>query len=150
MNTFIKMCIYCTLKGDLLEWLSGFGLVVQQWLSHSGENENPVVVQPLRLDSAAAPVWSWKPEGFPERCWSLVCAGTPEKLILILMKDGLSNSLDGLASKDEDQQLKQFPFSMSFYPGCHQKVLPTFRLGLPASDNLIKTTLHRQARQLTF
>lgn len=39
---------------------------------------------------------------------------------------------------------------MSLYLDCHWKALPVFRVGLPASDNLIKTTPHRCAPQLVF
>lgn len=34
---------------------------------------------------------------------------------------------------------------MSFYVCCHQYALPTFRMGLPASNNLMKIVPHRSA-----
>jgi hypothetical protein len=40
------------------------------------------------------------------------------------------------------QEASSFP-----YLGRHQRVLPTFRVGLPVSNNLIRKILHRMAQR---
>lgn len=50
------------------------------------------------------------------------------------MKAGRSSSVDGLVSKSESKQSKsKAPFFYPFYLGCHQKVMSTFKVGLPAT-----------------
>jgi hypothetical protein len=65
------------------------------------------------------------------------------KLVLILVKECLSNRTDGLASKHENKQQKvNFPF-IWLPPG----VTPIF---IMASNDLVRKTLHSHAQQLGF
>lgn len=40
--------------------------------------------------------------------------------------------------------------STSFYVGGHETVLPSFGMGLPASNNLIKEVLHKRSQKFAF
>lgn len=84
-------------------------------------------------------------------CWSSVYIGNPKKLVLISLKGCCSSRIDGLARGSEGKRTKtKFPFSVSLYLGCHQKVLPTFRVGLTNSNNLVKTNPHRRSTQAAW
>lgn len=70
---------------------------------------------------------------------------------MIQTKECCSNSADRLASKSEVKQAKS---KGSFFRGpfcsCHQKVLDRFKVGFPASNQLIKKITHRGAQSLGF
>jgi hypothetical protein len=56
------------------------------------------------------------------------------------MEGCLNNRTDELARESEGKQAKKQtpPPSMSFYVGCHSRVWPRFRVGLPTSYDPIK------------
>lgn len=59
--------------------------------------------------------------------------------------------MDGLARKSEGKQVKEFPSSMPFCLGCHQKWhYITFRIGLLDLKNPIKENPHKSASALGF
>lgn len=125
--------------------------VVQWWLPRVRKTENPVTVQSLAQDVSVVPIWCRSPGGFLGSCWSSVCFGIPEKLVMIQTKECCSNSADGLPSKSEGKQVKS---KGSFFCGpfcsCHQKMLPRFKVGFPASNQFIKKITHRGAQSLGF
>lgn len=47
---------------------------------------------------------------------------------------------------ETSRQKTKLPSSMSFDLGGEQKVLPGYRVSLPASNNLMKKTFHRYAQ----
>lgn len=53
------------------------------------------------------------------------------------VKEFGSDRRDGLANESGGGRQEQFPSSTSFNLGCYQKVPPRFRVGLPASNNVI-------------
>lgn len=42
---------------ELLDWLTCVAVVVQQWLSHATEANNPVAAPSTRLNVSAVPIW---------------------------------------------------------------------------------------------
>lgn len=90
-----KVWIY-TLKGNVFV-SQHVGQVVYEQLSHTGEAENLLVVQPMRLDVSAVPVWHRGP-GIPGEMlvFSLHCG--PGKLALRSAEDCSRLRKDGLAS----------------------------------------------------
>lgn len=58
-------------------------------------------------------------------------------------KECLSNRVDDLASESEGKRAKpkKLPSSLSFYVGCHQKVRPTFKVGLLTSNDQSRKSL---------
>ena len=70
-------------------------------------------------------------------------------LTLIQGKECLHHRVDELASESEGKQAKSKE-PVFFKVGCHQKAWPRFRMGLSASNNLIKKIPHRSAQGLGF
>lgn len=76
------------------------------------KTENPILVQSVRLDTSAVPVWCWSPGGFLERFWFSAY------VVLIRAKDRLSNKIDELAIKSKTDKNRKLPHSVSFQVGC--------------------------------
>ena len=73
-------------------------------------------------------------------CWNPENAG---------FDTGGGNRIDELASKSKAKWAEsQASFFHVLYMGCHKKVGPRFRVGLPASNNQIMKIPHRSAQQL--
>lgn len=65
-----------------------------------------------------------------------VCIGILKTLVLILVKEHHSNSIEEIAIEGEGTQAKnRFLSFMPFYLGCHHKVLPRIKIDLPASNS---------------
>lgn len=97
--------------------------VVQQWFSHGTKANNLAVVQSLRL-------LSQQPQ-----------SAVPGELLVFSPCQFVKKLT---ATKwGTNRQKAKLPSPVSFYLSCHQKVSPTFRVGLPASNSLIKKIPHR-------
>ncbi|KAL6060212.1 hypothetical protein STEG23_004101, partial [Scotinomys teguina] len=80
---------------------------------------------------------------FLKRCFSEHTVR--KKSVLTAVKECQSIRRDGLVIENKDRHAKcSFLLPCVFYLGCYQKVPPTCRVGLPASDNLVKKGTHRQ------
>lgn len=69
-----------------------------------------------------------------------------KELVLISLKDCHNNTSDEPAGDGEGNQTEsKVSFFCALHLRCHQKVPPTFRVGLSTSNNLILRLLHRNA-----
>lgn len=78
-----------------------------------------------------------------------MCIQILKRLVLRLKKEYCSSRSDALASENEGKQALILS-SMSFHTGCHQELWPRIRVGLPASNNLIKEIPHWNGPNLGF
>ena len=94
---------------NLLYWVS------QQWLSHTGEAENPVVAKSLRPESSAVPVWCWRP-GDSWKTTDLQSTLEVQSFVLISVKECRSSrqNVDEFASEGKGKE-QNLPSSMSLY-----------------------------------
>lgn len=97
----------------------------------------------LQAGCLTVPVWSCSPAEFLENC-SSVCVN-PEVLALTLA-EVLINTAQQQGSEREGKQAKCKVFFFHVYVGCHHEVWPKFRVGLPASNKLIKKISHRYSQ----
>lgn len=115
--------------------------VAQEYLSHTREDKNLAVAQSMRLSASEGPSWQLRPRVFLEIFWSSVPKEYGSNI-----REGLGNErkrIDDFANEQKGQAsntVKSFPSSTSIYLTSHQKVLPTFMVGLPHQL--------RQSRQL--
>lgn len=84
----------------------------------------------MKLRVSACPVLYGEPGGFLESCWSSVCVGSPKKPMVLSPAEGCS--IAGLASRVGKAVKSNFPSSCPL-TGFHEKVVHTFRVGIPAS-----------------
>ena len=98
----------------------------------------------MRLDVSAVLIWYHRLE-FSWSCWSSVCIGNLEKLVLVSVKESCRsiNRKMSLARKHEGQRCPSFK---SFSLTGHRKVLSTFKVDLPTLTNPIKRGPHRCAQ----
>lgn len=123
-------------------------LVVQKCPSHTGGAKDQIAAQPMRLGISAVPTWLWSPSAFLESCWSLVYMATLKMVVLTAVKDSVSNNVDELARDSEGKRAAaKLPSSTSFDLDCHQKGTPGLRVGLRASDTLLRETPHNSSQQ---
>lgn len=124
------------------------------WLTECGLDGPPITLERLRIQYLLSPQpWMLKqsqsgdegPRRFLECSqWCSVYVGIPKNRLLTTEKEWVCNKMDGLTSENESKWAKR---KVSFF--CQQKVLPKFRVGPPASNNLkFKKICHRSAQQL--
>lgn len=69
------------------------------------------------------------------------------------MKECINNGIDELISENKGKQGKPTTkvfSSLTFYIGCHQKVYPKFRVGLPNLNDAIYKVFHMCAQLWPF
>lgn len=109
------------------------------------------MAQSSRLDVSADPIRCQSPGRFPESYWSTVYMGILKELVLTLVKEYCRTRADELTRECEGSGQKvKFSSPMFFNTGCQQKAWPSFRLGLPASNNLPKNIPYRSAHLTGF
>lgn len=124
---------------------------VVQMVSHTEEPETPVASSsPQKLDVSAI-IWCWRPGWFLESYWSLAYAKRLKKVILIPVKKRGRDRMDEVASSCDSKQTRS---NVSFFhvllSGLLPEGTPTFRAGVPASNNQTKEVPHRNAHWFTF
>ncbi|KAL6081124.1 hypothetical protein STEG23_032815, partial [Scotinomys teguina] len=84
--------------------------VVQQWMSHTEEAKKPKAVLSTSLNVLQS---KFGHEGLEDswRTAGLVSVGIQKKLVLILVKECLSDRIDELGSECEGKQAKAVPLS---------------------------------------
>lgn len=123
----------------------------RQWLSHTGEDKNPVASQSMKLGDSVVPTWLCRSGGFLERCRSSTYGRTLRNLVLISVKDCSSDGMGCHTCESETKQAEsRGPVCLVLLFGWNQEVPCRHRAGLPASDNLVKKIPHRSTQHLGF
>lgn len=124
---------------------------VPQWLTHASQGETLVAVQPLRRDVTAVKFWNWRPGGFLKSCWLSVYTGLLKKPHLTPTTTGNEGTYQsrGEASKPKATFFLG-PLLKMWASTRRQKAWLRFRVGRPATNDLIKKIPPRSAQRLRF
>lgn len=93
----------------------------------------------MRLDVSEAPVRHQRPRRLLERNYEEAVSNHQQKSVATVEASEAKAGWMNLSARCKGgEQKKNFFLGMtSFYPACHQKELPTFKVSLPTSNNLI-------------
>lgn len=123
--------------------LGSLTMAVWQW-----EAENLLAAQSMSLEVWAVPLTCERPGGFLESCRASIYFRRLTKPVLIA-KESCRSRINGLVSESEDKQVKSKASPLPVLSSALLlQVPPTFRLGLPASNHVIKEVPHRGGQWL--
>lgn len=124
---------------------------VPQWLTHASQGETLVAVQPLRWDVTAVKFWNWRPGGFLKSCWLSVYTGLLKKPRLTPTTTGNEGTYQSRGEASKPKATFFLGPLLKMWAGTkRQKAWLRFRVGRPATNDLIKKIPPRSAQRLRF
>lgn len=128
--------IYTVCIGDLLDWPIWNCLTsLTRAILRTGEPENLVAAQSMRLAATAVPVWCWKPRRFMQRYWYSAHVGCWRSWVPVPTKNG-NIGLDALTKEWRLAAIADLMFPQtSLHQGQLRMVLLSLDAGLPQPLN---------------